>query len=201
MNKHARLTRRTLVAAAVVGGALVLTVGVGYATVSDTGGVIHGCFKSVNGQLRIVGSAADCEPSETGIDWNEVGPTGATGPDGATGATGPTGATGSSGASGPAGLSGLQTVTLASISNSVSPKEAVVTCPSGKHVISGGASIGGGSVASGTTDLAATVALKSSRPITISGTDGWDARAEEITPGFDGNWSLTIYAICANTTT
>jgi hypothetical protein len=71
-------------------------------------------------------------------------------------------------------------------------------CPPGKSAISGGASILGGSVASGPSDLAATVALKASRPLTISGSDAWTARAEEITPGFDGNWSLTIYAICAN---
>ena len=47
------------------------------------------------------------------------------------------------------GLSGLQTVTLASVSNSVSPKEAAVLCPAGKKVIGGGAAIIGGSVASG----------------------------------------------------
>jgi hypothetical protein len=31
----------------------------------------------------------------------------------------------------------------------------------------------------------------------VSGSDAWTARAEEIAPGFDGNWTLTIYAICA----
>jgi hypothetical protein len=67
-------------------------------------------------------------------------------------------------------------------------------------VIGGGASLLGGSVASGPTDLAATVALKSSRPLTLASGDAWTARAEEIAPGFDGNWSLTIYAICANVT-
>jgi hypothetical protein len=53
-------------------------------------------------------------------------------------------------------------------------------------------------VASGPSDLAATVALKASRPVTLSGSDAWTARAEEIAPGFDGNWSFTIYAICAD---
>ena len=69
----------------------------------------------------------------------------------------------------------------------VLPKASCQTC----------AAITGGSVAAGT-DLAATVALKASRPITIGGSDAWTARAEEIAPGFDGDWSLTIYAICAN---
>jgi hypothetical protein len=31
----------------------------------------------------------------------------------------------------------------------------------------------------------------------VSGSDAWTARAEEIAPGFDGTWTLTIYAICA----
>ena len=69
-------------------------------------------------------------------------------------------------------------------------------CPSGTRVIGGGASVGG-DVAEGS-DLDAAVALKASRPVTTSGGDAWTARAEEIAPGFDGDWSLTVYAICAN---
>jgi hypothetical protein len=42
------------------------------------------------------------------------------------------------------------------------------------------------------------VALKSSRSLTLPSRDARTARAEEITRGFDGNWSLTICAICAN---
>src|SRR5262245_16519366 len=165
---------------------LAVGAGIGYATIPDGGGVFHACVKA-NGGGRLIdpgepGRTGSCKAKEAAVTWNQVGPTGATG------ATGPTGA---------AGLSGLQTITLASLSNSVSPKEAAVLCPAGKMAISGGASILGGSVAAGS-DLAATVALKASRPLTISGSDAWTARAEEITPGFDGNWMLTIYAICAN---
>ena len=161
--------------------------GIAYATIPDAGNVFHGCVKEDNGMLRLIdtsssGPSGRCRENETAVSWNQ---------------TGPPGEAGANGDPGPPGVSGLQTVTLASISNSVSPKEAAVLCPAGKRAIAGGAAILGGSVASGT-DLAATVALKSSRPVTVSGSDAWTARGEEIAPGFDGNWSLTIYAICAN---
>jgi hypothetical protein len=177
--------------------------GIAYATIPDGDGVFHACVKETNGAVRVIdpgnpGRTGHCKGQETAVSWNQTGPTGPTGPQGTTGNTGPTGATGTTGAP---GLSGLQTVTLASVNNSISPKEAAVLCPAGKRVIGGGASLLGGSVASGPTDLAATVALKSSRPLTLASGDAWTARAEEIAPGFDGNWSLTIYAICANVTT
>jgi hypothetical protein len=173
--------------------------GIAYATIPDGDGVFHACVNGKNGAVRLIdpsdpGRAGHCKGNERAVSWSQTGPTGPTGPPGPPGSTGPTGATG---ATGPPGLSGLQTVTLASLTNSSSPEEAAVLCPAGKRVISGGAAILGGSVASGT-DLAATVALKSSRPLTLPGGDTWTARAEEITPGFDGSWSLTIYAICAN---
>jgi hypothetical protein len=168
--------------------------GIAYATIPDNAGVFHACVKDENGAVRLIdpssgGQQGQCKDNETAVSWNQTGPPGT---------PGTPGTPGENGAPGPPGISGLQTVTIASISNSISPKEAAVLCPAGKRAISGGAAITGGSVASGTTDLATTVALKSSRPITISGNDAWTARAEEISPGFDGNWSLTIYAICAN---
>jgi hypothetical protein len=173
--------------------------GIAYATIPDDSGVFHACVKDVSGNVRLIdpgsaGEAGQCKDNETAVSWSETGPTG---PQGTTGPQGPTGSTGPIGATGPAGVTGLQTLSITSISNSISPKEAVVLCPAGKRVISGGGAITGGSVPSGT-DLAATVALKASRPITLSVGEGWTARAEEIAPGTDGNWSLTIYAICAS---
>ena len=53
--------------------------GVTYA-VADIGGggVINGCYKSQNGQLRLIDPAADsCHPSETAISWSQTGPQGA----------------------------------------------------------------------------------------------------------------------------
>jgi hypothetical protein len=38
------------------------------------GGVINGCYKSVNGQLRLIDPATDsCRPSETSISWSQTG--------------------------------------------------------------------------------------------------------------------------------
>jgi hypothetical protein len=193
--------RRAALLAAFGAAGFAVAAGIAYATIPDSNGVFHACVKEGNGAVRLIdpsapGKAGRCKHKEAAVSWNQVGPTGPTGAAGSTGATGATGPQGATGATGATGLSGLQTITLASVSNSVSPKEAAVLCPAGKRAISGGAAITGGSVAAGT-DLAATVALKASRPLTISGSDAWTARAEEIAPGFDGNWSLTIYAICA----
>ena len=58
--------------------------GVTYA-VADIGGggVINGCYKSQNGQLRLIDPATDsCHPSETAISWSQTGPQGPAGPPG-----------------------------------------------------------------------------------------------------------------------
>ena len=50
--------------------------GVTYA-VADIGGggVINGCYKSQNGQLRLIDPASgSCNPSEAAISWNQTGP-------------------------------------------------------------------------------------------------------------------------------
>jgi hypothetical protein len=68
--------------------------------------VIHACYKTQNGQVRIVTSGGDCNPSETALKWNQAGVQGTTGATGATGATGQTGATGPTGPTGPTGSTG-----------------------------------------------------------------------------------------------
>jgi hypothetical protein len=93
--------RRVAVLAAVL---VSVTGGIAYADIPD-GGVIHGCYKTQNGQLRVIDTSAGgaCNRGETALTWNQTGPTGATG---ATGATGLTGATGPTGGIGPTGLTG-----------------------------------------------------------------------------------------------
>jgi hypothetical protein len=60
------------------------------------GGVINGCYKSVNGQLRVIDPATDnCLPSETAISWSQTGPQGPPGPQGPQGPQGPKGDPGS----------------------------------------------------------------------------------------------------------
>jgi hypothetical protein len=41
---------------------------------------ISGCYKKMNGQLRIVGKGSKCLPSESSISWNQAGPPGPAGP-------------------------------------------------------------------------------------------------------------------------
>ena len=112
---HRRLGRGAL---AVVAVALVaIAGGITYA-VADIGGggVINGCYKSQNGQLRVIDPATDhCLPSETAISWNQTGtqgPPGPTGPQGPTGPTGGTGPTGPAGPTGPQGPPGTPATTL-----------------------------------------------------------------------------------------
>ncbi len=98
--------RRTLllgVAAVVVVAAVA---GLTHAAVGG-GGVIQGCYKSQNGQLRVIDPATQiCLPSETLISWNQIGPMGPQGPTGPQGEQGPTGPTGAQGIQGPTGPRG-----------------------------------------------------------------------------------------------
>ncbi len=103
---HRRIRRGALAVTAV---ALVAIAGAVTYAVADIGGggVINGCYKTQNGQLRVIDPATDrCLPSETAISWSQTGPTGSRGPTGARGPTGPEGPTGSTGARGPTGNTG-----------------------------------------------------------------------------------------------
>jgi hypothetical protein len=72
---------RSVLTAAVV-GALAATIfagGIAWAAIPDATGVIHGCYKSNNGNLRLVESALDCNAMEHSIDWSQQGPPGPAG--------------------------------------------------------------------------------------------------------------------------
>jgi Collagen triple helix repeat (20 copies) len=79
--------------------------GVTYALADiGSGGVINGCYKSQNGQLRLIDPATDsCHPSETAISWSQTGPQGPPGPPGPPGPKGDKGDKGDPGASGASG--------------------------------------------------------------------------------------------------
>ena len=121
------------------------------------------------------------------------GPQGNTGAKGNTGSQGPkgnTGANGNTGSQGPKGdigISGYEIVTNTSVSNSFGFKEVTATCPGTKQVLGGGTFIN---------TPTSRVATLDSRP-TMTSPAGWTASAGE-TEGDVGNWSLTVYAICAN---
>jgi hypothetical protein len=102
-------------------GLFVLVVGIGvvaggiaYASIPGSGGVIHSCYQTKSGALRVIDadSGDQCSKSETPLSWNHTGSSGATGPTGATGvgtqgANGPTGTTGPTGAPGVNGTNGI----------------------------------------------------------------------------------------------
>jgi Collagen triple helix repeat (20 copies) len=98
------MSKKLTIAIAAV-ASLVLAGGIAYASIPDSAGVIHGCYKNENGQLRVIESGA-CGPSETALPWNQTGPTGQTGPSGPSGLAGPSGSAGPAGPSGPSGPAG-----------------------------------------------------------------------------------------------
>ncbi len=56
--------------------------GIAYASIPDANGVIHGCYNSDNGALRVFGKSKDfqqCNAGEKPLDWSQTGPTGPTG--------------------------------------------------------------------------------------------------------------------------
>jgi hypothetical protein len=106
LNRTLRRRWRRLTLAA---GALVaLSVGVGYAAIPGSGGVINGCYGASNGQLRVIDaeSGETCKNNEKAISWNEKGQKGDTGAAGPQGPAGPAGAAGPQGPQGPAGQNG-----------------------------------------------------------------------------------------------
>lgn len=86
----AKLLRPMLVALATA-GALLVAGGIAYATIPDSGGVIHGCYKTIQGTLRVIdtGQGQTCSSSETALNWSQTGPQGQQGPQGPQGPTGP----------------------------------------------------------------------------------------------------------------
>jgi hypothetical protein len=89
-------TGRRLSLLGLVVGVGVAVGGIAYASIPDSNGVIHGCYRPTTGQLIVATSGKGCEEGWTPLNWSQTGPTGLTG---ATGATGPTGATGATGPS------------------------------------------------------------------------------------------------------
>jgi len=74
-------TGRRLSLVALFVGVGVAAGGIAYASIPDSSGVIHGCFKATGGALRVIdtGAGGACNASERALDWNQAGPEGATG--------------------------------------------------------------------------------------------------------------------------
>ncbi len=82
--------------------------GLAYAAIPDAGDVIHGCFKTVAGTLRVIDpdEGETCKQNETALDWNQQGLRGDKGDPGAAGATGAKGDKGEQGLQGETGAKG-----------------------------------------------------------------------------------------------
>lgn len=89
----ANLSSRTMVIAA---AAVILLGVIAYASIPDSNGVIHGCYKKSGGTLRLIDDpTAQCDSrAEMLISWNQTGPQGPQGPAGPQGPQGPQGPAG-----------------------------------------------------------------------------------------------------------
>jgi hypothetical protein len=88
---HTRVRRVALEVIAVA--VVAIAGGVTYAVAEiGGGGVINGCYKAMNGELRVIDPATDrCLPSETPISWSQTGPQGPKGDPGPAGLAGTSG--------------------------------------------------------------------------------------------------------------
>lgn len=169
----------TAVAAAIVVAAVLA--GATHAGVPDATGVIHGCFKTQSGQLRVsdpddgVPVACDSD-SETALQWNLSGPQGQTGPEGDKGPAGD---------AGPAGLPGTLGPIVQRVFTSFfvsETKSLDVECPPGTKVINGGGTIEGAGE------------ITQSAPIPVG--EGWFVKARNDDPLMVVPWNLIGYAVC-----
>jgi hypothetical protein len=150
--------------------------GIAYASIPDSSGVIHACFKKASpnqGQLRVIDTERGqvCSSNENTVEWSAVGP------------------------QGPPGISGYEVVANSSVqeADGRSLYQPSVACPSGKSVLGGGGQgflplEGGGSL---------TLQLAQSFP---SG-DGtvWNVGFEQPSgfPIDSGELHFTVFATCA----
>lgn len=102
------------------------------------------------------------------------------------GPAGAQGAKGDAGPQGPPGVSGLVIVEAATALNSTDTKEEGVSCPAGKRVFGGGATVEG----SGFTSVAIDLTQPDSDSSWLAAAHEHDATAE--------TWELQVYAICGN---
>jgi hypothetical protein len=123
-----------LLAAAAMAGPAVAS-----AVATSTPTTYFSCVNNSTGAMRQVASTSACKSGEHRISWNNVGPQGPTGATGATGARGATGATGATGPKGDPGLSGYQFVSVSQPVTGLVAQEVRAYCPSGTHVLGGGA--------------------------------------------------------------
>lgn len=205
---------RPLARLAIVLAVLLGAGGTALAAIPGAGGTISGCVTRL-GVLRVIDAeqGQSCRRNEHPLTWSQTGPQGpqgdpgpagpqgpqgdmgSAGPQGEPGPQGPQGPQGEVGPQGPAGgISGYEIVYAPGSFDSSVEHVTIATCPDGKRLLGGGASIFP-SLLDSNRD-AAPLSLKDSTPRDELG-QAWFARAAEITP-YSFAWTLDAYAICAN---
>jgi hypothetical protein len=170
--------------------ALVLAAGGGAAyaasaSIPDSSGVIHGCYKPTsNGGVSALGvidtalPGGTCPKGQTALSWNQTGPQGPAGPAGPQGPAGPS----------TAGQSGLDVIVVQGQSDGSG--RAMATCPSDHpYVLGGGSSQGSGSIAAEFPFMG----NGNGQGEEPSSGNGWEAQ----TSTFPNGPTIGVYAMCA----
>jgi hypothetical protein len=201
-----------IVAAGSVGVLLALAlVTFASATIPDSNDVIHACYDSKSGDLRVIDAPSKaCAKFEVSLSWDQhglpgpvgpagpAGPTGLQGPQGEQGLPGPSGPAGPQGVPGPAGppgpgggVAGAHEVFELGVLDSVGVKGVSVMCPAGEIALSGGHNIG-------KTDPQPPISVLLSLPVNdVTGVPvGWQMEAVEVV-AYAGDWRPVVSAICA----
>jgi hypothetical protein len=183
--------RRLLTAVLLAGGLAIVGTVVAVAAIPDAGGVIHGCYASKDGALRVIDtSAGSCSKKETAISWSQAGPPGPAGAPGATGPAGPAGPSGATGATGPAGVSGYEIIQATGHPSAPDLNQFFAHCSPGKQALGGGAVLDEPHEAR-SSELA--IANFPTRPGFAF--DGWVAQLNGPVSSLD---TVFVWAICAN---
>ena len=152
----------------------VLGVGVATATIPDSSGTIHGCYKQSNGNLSVIdtGTGGTCKTSETAVTWSQKGVQGIPGPQGVQGQQGPQGT---------AGPDGVDDYTIVSAQGTTTAEfgDAFVaaTCPTGDVAVGGGFDI--------------PPSANVSPFLSENHGDGWQVQIFG-----DSGVTMTVYAVC-----
>jgi hypothetical protein len=168
-------------AALALGSAVLAAAGVAGATIPDQTGVIHGCFKTQGGQMRVIdsGAGAICGLGERPLTWNLAG---AQGPPGPPGPPGPSGPPGFQGPPGAAGSSGYQIVLAQFTTDGNGNGTGGANCPNGKRPVMGGYEL--------------TVGLHALASHPNQNADGWVASVTG-----KANVGFGVFAVCVTAST
>jgi hypothetical protein len=125
------------IAASVAIAGVLLAAGVAEATIPDSGGTVHACYKASNGDLRLIDPSVggSCNSNEKSLSWTQSAPQGPQGDQG------PAGVQGSTGPQGAAGLTvDLKTMVVSAFAFGdpvIGGFSKTLSCPSGSKVLNG----------------------------------------------------------------